>query len=86
MENVFEHRIAKSYVQINKLVPRRYGAPKVHKQDAPLRPIIAFSFASTEIISRKMAEKYKEITNFEAKYGITLVRHLEKQDINVDCI
>ena len=38
---------------------------KVHKQDSPLRPIVAFSSVPTARISRKIAEKDKEINNFK---------------------
>ena len=49
--------------------------------------LIVYLSAPTEIISRKLAKKYKTVFNFEAKYGITsnieLARHREKQDITI---
>jgi hypothetical protein len=60
VKRMFENKyievaLKKSLTTYNSVAPRIYGLPKVHKQDAPLRPIVSFIKAPMYNLSKFLA-------------------------------
>ena len=65
----------------NPIPPRLYGLPKIHKKDAPMRPIVSFNSSPTYELAKYLDSWFKTATNFKSEYSVInsldLVNHLQ---------
>jgi len=82
-ENKFDKQTFKSLISNNARTPILYGAPKIHKQDVPLRPIVSSYNSPTQKLSKLLHGILKPIVgnNFSIRNSAEFVEKLREKNI-----
>ena len=67
---LFNSKTGESFKVIRVVPPRIYGQVKLHKNDHPIRPVIAFCTHPSYKIAAFLADWFKGITTFSPQYAI----------------
>ena len=71
------------------MTPRIYGLPKIHKENAPLRPIVSFMNSPTYKLAQFLAEQLRNLvgqTEFHVKNSSDFAHFAQKVEIKKDSI
>ena len=60
----------KKLIQISYALPQLYGQIKVHKPEAPMRPVVAYFTAPTYKLSKYLSRWFLAVTGFVGTYSI----------------
>jgi hypothetical protein len=83
-EFVIDDHQKRSLVIMNPVPPRLYGLPKIHKNNAPLRPIVSYISSPTYKLCKFLDKWLKNNTNFCSSYAVKNTRELIDRLQNFD--
>ena len=67
---IYSPKDAWKLTEMNPRMPLFYGQPKLHKPNAPIRPVVSFCGAPSYKLAQCLNSKFKEYSNFSPKYGV----------------
>lgn len=70
--------------EMNPRPPRLYGLLKIHKDNAPIRPLVSHIGCPAHKLAKKLCEIIVNLTGFESKFRIKNSLELSKQLIHLD--
>ena len=56
--------LSRNLIESNPITPRIYGLPKIHKDGAPLRPIVNIIGGPTYLLAKFLASKLKPLVGY----------------------
>jgi hypothetical protein len=76
MQNIVDPTKRKHIIQMNSQAPKLKAKIKIHKPDAPIRPVINSIYAPTHKLAKSIHQKLHDLLNLKYEYNIINTIHL----------